>query len=167
MNMHNTNILEELALSSVRGRKPTSIDWSLADADGNTVLHLLFSIDEPDHARRRYGKPVQTFARALTLPTPHHQQLLNQLDLVTENSKGQSVIQLIAEHCLRPRSVRDKVGYNFWAMNPETGEMPPEKFPDTRNTAEQLYSTWIRQRLPLARSATLALCKCSPLSGAS
>ncbi len=173
MNMHNTQVIQELALNSVHNSKAKPIDWSLADADGNTVLHLLFSTDEPENVRRRYGKLVQTFARALTLQTPQHRQLLSHMDLLCKNKKGQSVMRLIAEHCLRPRSMRaTQSEWNFWALHESKHEydrdtLRVERFPDTRNTAEQLHSTWIRERLPLARSGTLALCKSNPLSGPS
>ncbi len=158
MNMLNTSTFQDLALSSVRGRKPTPIDWSLADADGNTVLHVLFDIEAAEQSRRRRGKPVQSFARELTRDTPHHRQLLGQMDLLAKNVKGESVLHLIAEHCLLPRSRRAQRKWGFWGTNWDVGwYATAEKHPDTRNTPEQLYFAWMRERIPVIRSVTAAL----------
>ncbi len=157
LNLLNTRAFERMVLRSVRGSKPTPIGWSLADADGNTALHLLFDIEAAEESKRRYGKPVQTFARTLASLKPQQRHLLSQMDLLATNNDGESVMQLIAEHCLRPRS-RRSCEFGYWGWNWHTEDYSTEeKHPDTRNTAEQLYSAWMRERIPVIRSVTAAL----------
>ncbi len=126
-----------------------TIDWSEEGTDGNTLLHLLFTTEQQSR-RRRYGKPVQTFARELAKDTAMSQHILSCIDLTAENKQGQSVISSIAEHCLHPRSIRESDA-SFW-----TGyRWTPEQFPaGCADAAEKLFLRWIRMRVPLYRSGT-------------
>jgi hypothetical protein len=111
-----------------RGRRP--IDWNIVDANGNTTLHLAFAIeahddddDDEEYLPRRHGKPIQTLAATLARvnsddsSSPTYQSLLANIDLLARNRKGESVLELIATHCLDPQSMRGpQGGFNWWAF---------------------------------------------------
>jgi hypothetical protein len=154
----NTSTFAELALGTSTKRVPP--DWSLTDNRGNTALHLLFSCVKPRWQHPRLGGSVQELARMLCRGTAATNAALSRIDLLARNKKGKSVICLIADHCLHPRSRRadeDRTnGYRYHGMHwPEwDGEpiMPPERFPNCLRTHEKLYARWIQMRAPLIKS---------------
>jgi hypothetical protein len=161
-NIFTTGTFAELALGTCAKRIPP--DWSLTDEQGNTALHLLFcSAPQPKEWRQkvpRRGGTVQEFARMLCRDTAACKALLSTIDLLAMNEKGESIIRLIAQHCVHPRSRRtdeDRRSYRhhgtYW---PEWGDpiMPPERFPNCLHTHEKLYATWMQMRTPLVKSVS-------------
>jgi hypothetical protein len=159
-NLLNMGSFAELALGT--SPKRVSPDWSLMDQQGNTALHLLFSsAPQPTEWRQksgRRGRTVQEFARSLCRATAATEVLLSEIDLLAVNHSGESIIHLIADHCLRPRSRRadeDRFGYRYHGMHWDgAGDpvMPPERFPNCLRTHEKLFAAWMQLRAPLVKS---------------
>jgi len=150
-NLLNTSAMESVAFA--RGRKMEPADWSVNDAAGNTPLHLLFSTQlQPDKNDRCFGAPVQVFALHMLRDTPVHQRFLADVDLLAQNAAGQTVLSLIARHCLQPRSRRSVYSRNgFWSHWKHGGHPPPEQYPRCLHVSQMLYARWLPQRVPLLR----------------
>jgi hypothetical protein len=160
-NLLNVGTFAELALGTSAKRVP--LDWNLTDAQGNTVLHLLYTrATMPSDADRREKHPrrgtsVQEFARTLCANTDATKALLSEVDLMAVNNSGESIISLIADHCLHPRSRRwdsDRFaprfhGAQYGLMGPV---MAPERFPNCLYTYEKLHAAWVGIRAPLVKS---------------
>jgi len=125
------------------------INWCVTTADGSTPLHLIFATAGWERCRR-FGKPVQTLARELARDTPASKQLMLGIDLLAQNQAGESVISLIAHHCLQPRSMRKSDNGSYWTNY----DYVPERFPTCWAAAETLYTRWIRERVPFLRLDT-------------
>jgi hypothetical protein len=160
-NIFTTGTFAELALST--SAKHVPLNWSLTGEEGNSALHWLFSGPRrtaSDWRKPRRGAFVQEFARMLCRDTAAAKAVLAHVDLLAENDKGESIIRLIADHCLHPRSRRHEEnrdwGYRFHGMFwPEWGGdpmMPPERFPNCLRTHEKLYLAWMQLRAPFVKS---------------
>jgi hypothetical protein len=159
-NAINTSTFAELALGTSAKRVPP--DWSLTDEQGNTALHLLFSCVKMPWRHPRLGSSVQELARALCRGTIATKAALSHIDLLAENAKGESVVRLIADHCVHPRSRReteDRHNYRHHGMYWTYGGdpiVPPERFPNCLRAHERLYAAWMQMRAPLIKSVLTA-----------
>jgi len=163
-NIFSTGTFAELALGTSAQRVPPN--WSLTDEQGNTALHLFFSsapLPTEWRARRaRRGATVQEFARMLCRGTAATKAALSDMDLLVVNSASESIIHLIADHCLHPRSRRaDEEPWDWrpFGMTWAGGRhmvMPPERFPNCLRTHEKLYAAWMEMRAPLIKSVLTA-----------
>jgi hypothetical protein len=80
-----------------RWRKRPFLDLCVADASGNTALHVYFK----SATAARHEHPGAEMLRAL-IDKPH---LLQRVDLLGANAAGETVIALAAEHCCRSATV--------------------------------------------------------------
>jgi hypothetical protein len=161
-NMLSMGSFAELATGTSSKRIPPN--WGLTDAQGNTALHLLFSrAPKPmlwgqKHARR--GATVQEFAQSLCRDTAAAKAVLSEVDLLSLNKEGDSIIRLITHHCLHPHSRRadeDRFAYRYHGLHwAGAGDpiMSPERFPNCLHTHEKLYAAWMQMRTPLVKSVS-------------
>jgi hypothetical protein len=162
-NIFTTGTFAELTLGTSAKHVPP--DWHLTDEQGNTALHLLFSsAPQPTQWRQksaRRGGTVQEFARMLCRDTAACKAALSTIDLLAMNGKGESIIRLIAQHCVHPRSRRmneDRHQWrmfgSFWPLDGGGLIIPPERFPNCLHTHEKLYNAWMQVHAPPVMSVS-------------
>jgi hypothetical protein len=97
---------------------------------------------------------VQEFAHTLCANTDATKALLSEVDLMAVNNSGDSIISLIADHCLHPRSRRwDSHRFTPRFHGAHYRVLGPERFPNCLYTHEKLHAAWVGVRAPLVKSA--------------